>query len=124
MLAKGAAALTLLAEAIDLLKRFLVLGILLIPIGTANAKMPKIHCPGDNTVEMRSCAGVSMDQSSATLKKMIGAAEFRQWRQVTGAMCDKAYTRYKEGSIYPQLAIGCQDNLNRALLKVFETLVN
>jgi hypothetical protein len=29
---------------------------------------------------------------------------------------------YKDGTIYPQLVVGCDDNLNRALLKEFRGL--
>lgn len=104
------------------LKSILILGILSIPIGTANAKNLNIHCPGDSTVEMRYCAGVSLDQSSTTLMKVIGADQFQRWRDTTREMCAKAYAPYKEGTIFPQLAIGCEDHLNRALLKEFEPL--
>ncbi len=30
----------------------------------------------------------------------------------------------KDGSIYPQLVVSCDDQLNRALLKQFQALVN
>jgi hypothetical protein len=106
------------------MKRLFVLGIALCPIGTANARTPNIHCPGDNTVEMRYCAGVSVNQSNAKLKKMIGSNQFKQWQEVTRAMCAKAYAPYKEGTIYPQLAVGCEDHLNHAMLKEFEPLGN
>jgi outer membrane protein assembly factor BamD (BamD/ComL family) len=106
------------------MKRLLVLGIVLIPIGTAKAKTPEIHCPGDNTVEMRYCAGISAIQASAKLKKMISRDQFKQWQEVTRAMCAKAYAPYKEGTIYPQLAVGCEDHLNHAMLKEFEPLGN
>jgi hypothetical protein len=106
------------------LKSLLALGILLIPIGTANAKTPIIHCPGDNTMEMRYCAGVSLEQSNAKLKKIISGKPLKEWQEAIGAMCAKANSPYKEGTIYSQLAIGCEDNLNRALLKEFESLGN
>ncbi|NDC15136.1 MAG: DUF1311 domain-containing protein, partial [Synechococcaceae bacterium WB9_2_170] len=31
---------------------------------------------------------------------------------------------YKQGTIYPQLVVGCDDHLNRALLKEFQPLGN
>ena len=100
------------------LKGVLVLGILLIPIGNANAKMANISCPGENTVEMRYCAEVSLGQSNTKLKKVVSGDQLKQWQET------KAYAPYKEGSIYPQLILGCEDNLNRALLKEFESLGN
>jgi hypothetical protein len=106
------------------MKRLLVLGIVLIPIGTAKAKTPEIHCPGDNTVEMRYCAGVSASQASAKLKKMISRDQFKQWQENIGALCARAYASYKEGTIYPQLVVGCEDHLSRAMLKEFESLGN
>jgi hypothetical protein len=109
---------------VSTLKGVLVLGILLIPISNANAKMANISCPGENTVEMRYCAGASLDQSNTKLKKVMSGDQLKQWQETTRAICFKAYTAYKEGSIYPQLTVGCEDNLNRALLKEFEPLEN
>jgi hypothetical protein len=109
---------------VSTLKGVLVLGILLIPIGNANAKTANITCPGENTVEMRYCAEISLDQSNTKLKKVVSGDQLKQWQETTRAICFKAYAPYKEGSIYPQLIIGCEDNLNRALLKEFESLGN
>ena len=44
-------------------------------------------------------------------------ALFKQWQETNRAVCAHAYAAYKEGSIYPQLVVGCDDNLNRALLQ-------
>ena len=108
------------------LKGVLVLGILLIPISNANAnaKMANISCSGENTVEMRYCAEVSLGQSNTKLKKVVSGDQLKQWQETTRTICFKAYAPYKEGSIYPQLILGCEDNLNRALLKEFESLGN
>ena len=35
-----------------------------------------------------------------------------------------AYAPYKDGTIYPQLVVGCDDHLNRALLKELHPLNN
>jgi hypothetical protein len=45
-----------------------------------------------------------------------------QWQEATRALCGAAYSPYKDGSIYPQLVVGCDDRLNRALLKEFKGL--
>jgi hypothetical protein len=34
-------------------------------------------------------------------------------------VCAAAYAPYKDGSIYPQLLVGCEDNLNQTLLREF-----
>jgi hypothetical protein len=36
-----------------------------------HAQEPQIRCPGENTVEMRYCAGVSREQSTNLLKRKI-----------------------------------------------------
>ncbi|WP_396111884.1 hypothetical protein [Cyanobium sp. L1E-Cus] len=48
----------------------------------------------------------------------------QQWQDTTRAICAHAYAPYKEGTIYPQLVVGCDDHLNRALLKELHPLNN
>ena len=99
------------------MKRLLLLGALLVPVPAAHAQEPKVQCPGENTVEMRYCAGLSWEQSTEQLKRKIPKALLRQWQEATQAVCAHANAPYKDGTIYPQLVVGCDDNLNRALLK-------
>ena len=101
----------------------LAMGVLLLPTASY-AQAPQIQCPGENTVEMRYCAGVSWEQSTDQLKRKIPAALFQQWQEATRAVCGHAYAPYKDGTIYPQLVVGCDDQLNRALLKAFQPLNN
>ena len=102
------------------MKRLLLLGVLtLLPTATA-AQEPPIRCPGENTVEMRYCAEKSWDDSTGRLKRKVPAPLFKQWQEATREICAAAYAPYKEGTIYPQLVVGCDDNLNRALLKEFQ----
>jgi hypothetical protein len=89
-----------------------------------HAQEPQVQCPGENTVEMRYCAGRSWEQSTDQLKSKIPEALFQQWQEATRAVCAHAYAPYKDGTIYPQLVVGCDDNLNRALLKEFQPLNN
>ena len=39
-------------------------------------------------------------------------------------MCAHTYRPFRQRTIYPQLVVGCDDNLNRALLKEFAPLNN
>jgi hypothetical protein len=73
---------------------------------------------------MRYCAGKSWEQSTARLKGKIPAALLKQWQEATRAVCAAAYAPYRDGTIYPQLVVGCDDHLNRALLKEFAPLNN
>ena len=106
------------------MNRLLLLGVLLVVIPAAHAQEPKIQCPGENTVEMRYCAGLSWEQSTEQLKRKIPKALLRQWQEATRAVCTHAYALYKDGTIYPQLVVSCDDNLNRTLLQEFRPLNN
>jgi hypothetical protein len=107
------------------MRHLLLLSALLLPAITAHAQSPKtIRCPGENTVEMRYCAEVSWQQSTNQLQRNIPRALFRQWQETTHRVCAHAYAPFKDGTIYPQLVVGCDDHLNRALLKEFAPLNN
>ena len=106
------------------MNRLLLLGVLLVAVPAAHYKEPKVQCPGENTVEMRYCAGLSWEQSTDQLKRKIPKALFQQWQETTRAVCAHAYAAYKEGTIYPQLVVGCEDRLNRALLLEFRPMGN
>ena len=113
---------TLQTKAPDQMKRLLILGVLaLLPSG-ANAQPPVIQCPGENTVEMRYCAEKSWEKSDAQLRQKAGQRLMEQWHEATKALCSSAYAPYKDGTIYPQLVVGCDDRLNRALLKEFKRM--
>jgi hypothetical protein len=84
---------------------------------------PTIRCPGQNTYEMRHCAEKSWEQSDAQLRQKVGKRLTEQWHETTKAVCSAAYAPYKDGTIYPQLVVGCDDRLNRAILKEFKPLL-
>lgn len=107
------------------MRHLLLISALLLPVTTARAQDPKdIRCPGENTVEMRYCAEVSWQQSAERLQRKVSKALFQQWREASRAVCAHAYRPYLQGTIYPQLVVGCDDHLNRALLKEFAPLNN
>ena len=106
------------------MKRLLILSALLLPADATHAQEPKVQCPGENTVEMRYCAGLSWEQSSTNLQRNIPKALFQQWQEATRAVCAHASATDQEGSIDPQLVVGCDDDLNRALLKELQPMNN
>jgi hypothetical protein len=107
------------------MRHLLLLSAILLPATAAHAQAPEsIRCPGENTVEMRHCASKSWDQSTARLQRKVPRALLQQWQETTRAVCAAAYAPYKDGTIYPQLVVGCDDHLNRALLKEFAPLNN
>ena len=59
-------------DAPERMRRLLILGVLAVVPGPANAKPPAIQCPGENTVEMRYCAEKSWEQSDALLRHKVG----------------------------------------------------
>ena len=106
------------------MKRLLLLGLLAVLPSTAAAQPPSIQCPGENTVQMRYCAEQSWEDSTGRLKQKVSTTLLKHWQETTRALCAAAYAPYKDGTIYPQLVVGCDDHLNRALLKEFEPLNN
>ena len=110
---------TLQADAPDPMMRLLILGVLALAPSSAGAQPPVIQCPGENTVEMRYCAEKSWEQSDAQLRQKVGKQLMEQWHEARKALCSAAYAPYKDGTIYPQLVVGCDDRLNRAMLKEF-----
>ena len=106
------------------MKHLLLFGVLLVVVPAAHAQETKIQCPGENTVEMRYCASLSWEQSTDQLQRKVPKQMFQQWQELTRAVCAHAYAPYKDGTIYPQLVVGCDDNLNRALLKELQPLNN
>jgi hypothetical protein len=104
------------------MKRLLLLGALLLPFPAAHAQEEAIACPGENTVEMRYCTGLSWEQSTEQLTLKVPKALFQQWQEATRAVCAHAYAPVKDGTIYPQMVVGCDDRLNRALLQEFKPM--
>ena len=88
----------------------------------SKAESPPIACPGQTTYEMRACASKRWEQSTQDLKIRLTEDSLQRWQQATQEACAIAYAPYKQGTIYPQLVVGCDDNLNRALLKEFQGL--
>ena len=89
-------------------------------IGPAAAgPTPAVQCPGTNTIEMRYSASISLEQSQRALTSKVPAAAMKQWTDATRALCAEAYRPVLQGTIYPQMVVGCDDRLNRALLKEF-----
>ena len=102
------------------MKTLLLLGMFLLPSTAARAQPTKLNCPGETTVEMRYCAGLQLEQSTKKLNSKLPPAIYQQWQEAAKAACAAAYAPYKDGSIYPQLLINCNNKLNRALLKEFK----
>ena len=86
---------------------------------------------------MRYCAGLQWEQSTARLQRRpsvpahIAFQQRRlprtlllQWQEATRAVCAHAYAPFQQGTIYPQLVVGCDDQLNRALLRQFLPINN
>ena len=86
------------------------------------AQVPDIQCPGMNTIEMRWCASKGRKESREALKEQLTPATFEKWENATKEACAVAYASYLQGTIYPQMVVGCDDRLNRALLEELKGL--
>ena len=104
------------------MKRLLLLGFWLLPLNPSRAGTPPFRCPGETTVEMRYCVSQSWEQSDRQLRQKIAKDLFKQWQDTTRAVCARAYAPYRDGTIYPQLVVACDDHLNRALLQELKAL--
>ena len=102
------------------MKAFLLL--LLVPLMPAKAGEPEIQCPGLTTYEMRFCASQSWEQSNQALKEQLPPATLEKWKAATQEVCAAAYAPYRQGTIYPQMVVGCDDRLNRVLLEELKDL--
>ena len=89
---------------------FLPVLFFVIPVG---AQESDIQCPGGTTVEMRFCASQSLRESKQALNAQ---STLEKWKAATQEVCGVAYAPYKQGRIYPQVVVGCEDRLNRVLL--------
>lgn len=85
----------------------------------AAANPVDIKCPGGTTLEMIACAERSWKQSYDQLRQTVSPQLLKQWHDSTREVCAAAYAPYKDGTIYTQLFLGCEDQLNRELLKQF-----
>jgi hypothetical protein len=92
---------------------------LLVP---AKAEEPEIECPGLTTYEMRFCASQKWEESNQELKEQLTPATLKKWKAATREVCAAAYAPYRQGTIYPQMVVGCDDRLNRVLLKELKGL--
>ena len=90
--------------------------LLLLPLMPVKAEEPEIQCPGENTIEMRFCASQRWEESNQALKEQLPQATLEKWKAATQEVCAAAYAPYRQGTIYPQMVVGCDDRLNRGLL--------
>ena len=100
----------------------LLLALLLLPLMPVGAQEPDIQCPGMNTIEMRWCTSISLEESDQSLKQQLPPKTFENWRRATREVCAVAYAPYRQGTIYPQMVVGCDDRLNRVLLEELQGL--
>ena len=95
---------------------------LLLPLMPVKAEELNIQCPGLTTPEMRFCASQSLEKSNQALQEQLPQATLEKWKAATQEVCAAAYAPYRQGTIYPQMVVGCDDRLNRVLLEEFQGL--
>ena len=96
--------------------------LLLLPLMPVKAKQPDIQCPGQNTVEMRFCASQKWEESNQALREQLEPRTLKTWMKATQEVCAAAYAPYRQGTIYPQIVVSCDDRLNRGLLEELKGL--
>ena len=78
--------------------------------------------PWSDTYEMRFCASQRWEESNQALKEQLPQATLEKWKAATQEVCAAAYAPYRQGTIYPQMVVGCDDRLNRVLLEELKGL--
>ena len=96
--------------------------LLFFPLVPVHAEEPEIQCPGENTIEMRWCASQRWEESNQALKEQLEPTTLDQWKTATQEVCTAAYAPYRQGTIYPQMVVGCDERLNRVLLEELKGL--
>ena len=96
--------------------------LLLLPVMPVKAQEAEIQCPGLTTCEMRFCASQRWEESNQALKEQLPQATLEKWKAATQEVCAAAYAPYRQGTIYPQMVVGCDDRLNRVLLEELKSL--
>ena len=91
--------------------------LLLLPLMPAKAEQLDIQCPGQNTVEMRFCASQKWEESNQALREQLEPKTLKTWVKATQEVCAAAYAPYRQGTIYPQMVVSCDDRINRILLE-------
>ena len=105
------------------MKSFLILLLLLFfPLVPVHSEEPEIQCPGESTIEMRWCTSQRWKESNQALKEQLEPTTLDKWEAATQEVCAAAYAPYRQGTIYPQMVVGCDDRLNRVLLKELKGL--
>ena len=105
------------------MKSFLILLLLLFfPLVPVHAEEPEIQCPGENTIEMRWCASQRWEESNQALKEQLEPRTLDKWKAATQEVFTAAYAPYRQGTIYPQMIVECDDRLNRVLLEELKGL--
>ena len=89
---------------------------------SAKAEELEIQCPGLTTYEMRFCASQSLRESKQALKEHLELTTLDKWKAATQEVWAAAYAPYRQGTIYPQMVVGCDDRLNRVLLEELKGL--
>ena len=62
------------------------------------------------------------EESYQALKGQLPQATLEKWKAATQEVCAAAYAPYRQGTIYPQMVVGCDDRLNRVLLEELKGL--
>ena len=96
--------------------------LLLLSVMPVQAEQPDIQCPGQNTVERRFCASQKWEESNQALKEQLEPRSLKTWMKATQEVCAAAYAPYRQGTIYPQMVVSCDDRLNRVLLEELKGL--
>ena len=73
---------------------------------------------------MRWCASQKWEESNKSLQEKLSPEALATWKRATHDVCAAAYAHVRQGTIYPQMVVGCDERLNRTLIQEFTRLGN
>ena len=75
------------------------------------------NCAGNNQ-EIVACLWQRRNQADLKLKALLRSpALLKQWRSSRRQLCAKAAANAEGGSMYPLVALGCENSLNNTLME-------
>ena len=69
------------------------------------------------TIRINECSAKRLKQSDLLLEELLDENALSKWIKSRDKLCSISHKRYRKGSIYNQMVLGCRYRLNKALFE-------
>ena len=69
------------------------------------------------TIKINKCSAQRLKQSDLSLKQLLDDNALSEWKESRDKLCSISHKKYRKGSIYNQMILGCRHRLNLSLLE-------